>query len=187
MANLTEVSNFDTNVYQLDISDPVLGGPGGIANAQAQALANRTKWLKDNLTPLLGKQFASVAVAGPQVVATGTTLNYDGSTHLVAFPIVSPHFTTPNDGTTRTYEITVSAFVDFTEAPGTQVQINLYTTSAGPVYTNLMLIRMRTPWQYIIGKQIITLGPNVRIKTTISNTTGNNATFSEMQCIVKEI
>lgn len=47
MANLAETSNFDAGVYQLEITDPVEGGAGGISNAQAQALANRTLWLKD--------------------------------------------------------------------------------------------------------------------------------------------
>lgn len=45
MANLTPTETFD-NVYQLETTDPVLGGAGGIANAQAQALTNRTEWLK---------------------------------------------------------------------------------------------------------------------------------------------
>jgi len=48
MANVTEISQFDTGIYQLEITDPVEGGPGGISNAQAIGLANRTRWLKDN-------------------------------------------------------------------------------------------------------------------------------------------
>jgi len=48
MANLTPVDSFD-NVYQLEITDPVLGGAGGIANQQAQDLANRTKYLYERL------------------------------------------------------------------------------------------------------------------------------------------
>jgi hypothetical protein len=46
MANITETATFDANVYQIATSDPVLGGADGIANAQAKALANRTKFLK---------------------------------------------------------------------------------------------------------------------------------------------
>lgn len=51
MANLVEVSNFDSDVYLVETTDLVLGGggPGDIANKQAQALANRTTFLKDNL------------------------------------------------------------------------------------------------------------------------------------------
>lgn len=59
MANLTETSSF-VSVYQLETSDPVMGGPGGISNRQSQELANRTKWLKDQVDALgLDKQVKS--------------------------------------------------------------------------------------------------------------------------------
>ena len=46
MANIAETPVFTANVYEIATTDPVEGGTGGIANAQAQALANRTLWLK---------------------------------------------------------------------------------------------------------------------------------------------
>lgn len=52
MANLTETATYDAAVYQLETTDPVLGGPGGISNSQAQALANRTKYLKAHVDAL---------------------------------------------------------------------------------------------------------------------------------------
>ncbi|MGU5720472.1 hypothetical protein [Aeromonas hydrophila] len=52
MANLQEVVSWDTGVYQLETSDPVLGGPGGTSNKQAQALANRTAYLKKHVDDL---------------------------------------------------------------------------------------------------------------------------------------
>ena len=45
MANLTPATTFD-DVYQLETTDAVLAGAGGIANAQAQALTNRTAYLR---------------------------------------------------------------------------------------------------------------------------------------------
>lgn len=48
MANLTPYNIF-SDVYQLGTSDPVQGGPGGIANLQAQQLANRTLYLKTQI------------------------------------------------------------------------------------------------------------------------------------------
>lgn len=63
MASLPELNEWTPNVYQLETSDPVLGGPEGIDNLQAKQLANRTKWLKDQLktggimvpaTPIVG-------------------------------------------------------------------------------------------------------------------------------------
>lgn len=52
MANLNEVSTFEAGIYQLETSDPVLGGPGGVSNLQPQQLANRTKYLKDRVDAL---------------------------------------------------------------------------------------------------------------------------------------
>lgn len=49
MANVTEVSNFDTGIYQLETTDPLEGGALGVLNYAIKGLANRTKWLKDNL------------------------------------------------------------------------------------------------------------------------------------------
>lgn len=48
MANLPEVSQWES-VYQLETTDPVVGGAGGISNSQGKNLANRTKYLKDQL------------------------------------------------------------------------------------------------------------------------------------------
>lgn len=57
MTNLTESSVWESGVFQLETDTPTLGGvPAfdegvpilGHANAQAQQLANRTKWLNDN-------------------------------------------------------------------------------------------------------------------------------------------
>ena len=49
MANITEeLSNpqWAEGIYQLETTDPVLGGPNGIANRQAKELAARTQYLK---------------------------------------------------------------------------------------------------------------------------------------------
>ncbi|EHJ3655077.1 hypothetical protein J9T75_000212 [Salmonella enterica] len=49
MGKLTELEQWDEDVYQIETSDPVLGGPEGIANKPAKQLANRTQWLKKRL------------------------------------------------------------------------------------------------------------------------------------------
>lgn len=46
MANVTESAVWESGVYQIETTDPVLGGANGIANAQAKQLANRTAYLK---------------------------------------------------------------------------------------------------------------------------------------------
>jgi len=52
MANVTETSNFDEGIYQLETTDPVEGGALGISNSQAKGLANRTRWLYDKIIEL---------------------------------------------------------------------------------------------------------------------------------------
>ncbi|WP_181639928.1 hypothetical protein [Pseudomonas sivasensis] len=54
MANLPESNEWTLGIYQLETSDPVLGGPEGIDNLQGKQLANRTKWLKDQLDKIVG-------------------------------------------------------------------------------------------------------------------------------------
>ncbi|EHE5101019.1 tail fiber protein [Salmonella enterica] len=49
MGKLTESEQWDEDIYQIETSDPVLGGPEGITNKPAKQLANRTQWLKKQL------------------------------------------------------------------------------------------------------------------------------------------
>lgn len=49
MGNLTEHEQWEEDVYQLETSDPVLGGPEGVSNKASRQLANRTRWLKKKL------------------------------------------------------------------------------------------------------------------------------------------
>ena len=63
MANVTEQSLWEVGVYQIETSDPVIGGVNGIANRQALQLANRTLWLKNQIADLgTGKQAADTTL-----------------------------------------------------------------------------------------------------------------------------
>lgn len=46
MANLPESNTYPAGIYQIELTDPVVGGVDGVSNAQARQLANRTNWLK---------------------------------------------------------------------------------------------------------------------------------------------
>lgn len=58
MADLPETSTWEPGVYQIETTDPVVGGPPdlglgqGISNVPPQQLASRTLWLKDQITAL---------------------------------------------------------------------------------------------------------------------------------------
>ncbi len=45
---LKETEKWEDGVYQLEVTDPVMGGENGIDNVQAKQLANRTLFLKAN-------------------------------------------------------------------------------------------------------------------------------------------
>jgi hypothetical protein len=49
MANLPETATYDAGVYQLETTDPVIGGADGVDNAGARNLANRTAYLKSHV------------------------------------------------------------------------------------------------------------------------------------------
>jgi hypothetical protein len=61
MADLPESNEWTVGIYQLETSDPVLGGPEGIDNLQGKQLANRTTWLRDQLQQLGENKQASDA------------------------------------------------------------------------------------------------------------------------------
>lgn len=49
MANLPESPTWEAGIYQMETTDPVEGGVSGVTNAPLKQLANRTKYLYDNL------------------------------------------------------------------------------------------------------------------------------------------
>ena len=49
MANVKEIDKWEPGIYQLETTDPVMGGEDGIDNLQAKQLANRTLYLKKQI------------------------------------------------------------------------------------------------------------------------------------------
>lgn len=76
MANVPETPDYPAGIYQLETSDPVLGGAGGIANRQAEQLANRTAWLKAKIAAFID---GTVAVLKATKLATARTLSVSGA------------------------------------------------------------------------------------------------------------
>lgn len=68
MANVPETPSFDAGIYQIETTDPVLGGPNGIANAQAKGLANRTAFLKQQIDQLNSGQLTPSWIASQTYV-----------------------------------------------------------------------------------------------------------------------
>lgn len=87
MANLPESSNFDAGVYQLETTDPVIGGPSGVSNTPLKNLANRTKYLKDHVDAIEAAYApkASPAFTGNPTAPTPANGDNDTSIATTAF------------------------------------------------------------------------------------------------------
>lgn len=76
MANLPETEDFAEGTYQIETSDRVLGGPGGIANKQAEQLGNRTAWLRAAIRKIIE---GTTAIGRATQLATARTLRFKGA------------------------------------------------------------------------------------------------------------
>jgi hypothetical protein len=87
MANLSETSTFDAGVYQLELTDPVIGGPSGISNTPLKNLANRTKYLKDHVDALETSRapLDSPVLTGNPTAPTPASTDNDTSIATTAF------------------------------------------------------------------------------------------------------
>jgi len=65
MANLPETPQWEDGIYQIEVSDPVLGGPDGISNRQAKQLAKRTSYLKQQVEKGGSDLSSHIAAADP--------------------------------------------------------------------------------------------------------------------------
>lgn len=74
MANLQETAQWEAGIYQLETSDPVMGGADGVDNRQAKQLGNRTLWLKNKLEQM--------AREIPAAVTKSDAVNSDSSTNV---------------------------------------------------------------------------------------------------------
>ena len=91
MTNLPEASDWVAGIYQIEMTDPVLGGPpnletgAGIANVQAQQLAERTAWLKEQIAAAVAFVITTgTGLSGGGAIGTGLTLTADLADQAVA-------------------------------------------------------------------------------------------------------
>lgn len=147
MSNLVETSNFDANVYQIAISDQVIGGPGGVSNTQAQQLANRTRYLKDRLDNMIA---AEVNVQG--------STSYVG---LTAVLITGVEYTTPNDGITRRYVVSFKAQWSNTSGANALAILQLKNITTGTVEDVAVGEAASDTQGTLCMHRVLTIGPNV--------------------------
>ena len=95
MANLPENNSYTQGVYQIETTDPVQGGPGGISNEPHRHLANRTNWLKREVE--LRAPLDSPALTGSPTAPTPATS--ENSTKLATTEFVKNLFPTLDNST----------------------------------------------------------------------------------------
>lgn len=72
MANQPEQPIFDPGVYQLETTDPVLGGIGGLSNIPLLSLTNRTSWLKQEVDTINATLPMKAPLESPALTGTPT-------------------------------------------------------------------------------------------------------------------
>lgn len=95
MTNVAESPFWEPGIYQLETTDPVMGGANGIDNLQAKQLANRTNYLKQQIDEglnaidvlLLAKTDAQTLTAGVFNAINFNSVQYDPA-NLVSDPAV---------------------------------------------------------------------------------------------------
>lgn len=90
MASLSETDDWEDGIYQIELTDPVVGGPpnvltgAGLSNLPHQQLAKRTSWLKSQIIAIQAAiAGATTTVAG--IVRLSTSTN-SASTTMAATP-----------------------------------------------------------------------------------------------------
>jgi hypothetical protein len=112
MANVTELSQWESGIYQLETTDPVEGGAGGISNEQARLLGNRTKWLKDNSLVFLRKGTVTVGDVSVDKIITVSFASIGTANYMVTGSLVSKstNYSDDNDVFWMVREKTATSF-----------------------------------------------------------------------------
>ena len=102
MANITEQEKWE-DVYELAITDDVIGGPDGVDNLPHKQLANRTMWLKARVQDLIGRKVPTGSlVIWPTSTPPAGYLECDGSalsrtTYAALFAVLGTAFNETTD------------------------------------------------------------------------------------------
>lgn len=91
MAFLEEISQWESGIYQIELTDPVRGGDDGIANIPTKMLANRTGWLRDRFGRIPDVSAITVSdnasIANDDVIGKHLIINIGVSAKNVSIPL----------------------------------------------------------------------------------------------------
>lgn len=152
MANLTEANSWEAGIYQLELTDPVVGGPDGLSNRQAKQLANRTLYLKNLVDALgLGKQplDATLTALAGMVTAANQLIYATGADTFATTPLSAFIRTLLDDADAATARATLGAQASdatLTALAGVVTAANqlIYATGADTFATTSLSAFIRT-------------------------------------------
>ncbi len=169
MANLPEISQFDDGIRQIETTDPVLGGPDGIANSQGKALANRTRFLKDRQDKLLSGETVPPGFATQDYVqrqmnmldakqsvraATTASISLTGAQSIDGVSVVAgDRVLVKNQADAKTNGIYVVSGSTWSRAGDADEQVEV--TPGLVVYVEEGAIQGRSRWQLISNAPVI--------------------------------
>lgn len=173
MASLQEQSVFTPEIYQIETTDLVQGGPNGTANKQIIELANRTRFLYDNL--YVHGKFAAVepftANTAITNAAVGKLLLFTGNAGVVCTIAALNTFTQGQIITIKSIGVN-SAPVTVTAA-NTLIFINNVPTSSVWLHAGEILQLVATPNGWVstqASETILQVGECVDSYRTMPNT-----------------
>ncbi len=108
MAFLPETGTYESGIYQLEITDPVVGGANGIDNLQAKQLANRTSYLKAAIDFITGSNFYAAMATKLKTPRNINGVAFDGTADIEVIG------TATNNATANTsfYDTDIFGFFD---------------------------------------------------------------------------
>ena len=151
MANLSESELYEAGIYQLEVTDPVLGGATGISNTPARQLANRTNWLRarskkalllGDVKDVSGNYVVVASDAGKVLRITDMAISSIALPAVSAFPTNEPITLFATDSTSKkTVAITANGAEALTDETGTFSSV--YKISPGQ---KIVLINTGSGW-----------------------------------------
>ena len=103
MANVIENPQYEAGIYQIETTDPVIGGINGVANVQAKQLANRTAYLKQIADEVVAARGGSSSL-GARFTDSGIS-TYDGTATIICRGVISGLVATANPSVTRNLDL----------------------------------------------------------------------------------
>ena len=136
MANLTPAAAWP-GIQQIETTDDILGGPGGIANLQAQQLLNRQEYMRGGL--IGGRGLRDINDADYTITAA----NAGETIRLVASSVSTRVFSMPNISSWP--DMGMLVIQNLTEA-GKNIGIDFAAGSATADYCGVSFTEMYVPW-----------------------------------------